>query len=147
MATNVVKDEGKSGPESVPDEEATKTLRRLDRAWKVITATGDTGFMEKAKTHSLEEGEGMSIFRFLRSPREATPSCQAHNCEYYYAEKNCVCWEMMLNSYPKKEEFLRMYAKDSMYVICVSIPEHEAGDSTVQEIRVFRFLDNSEVDF
>jgi hypothetical protein len=147
MATNVVKDEEQSEnfESAIPNEEAMKTLRRLDRAWKVITSTVGDGFMGKAKMHSLEEGEGMSIFRFLRPSRDS--SQQTHNCEYYYAEKDSAPWVMMLNSYPRKEEFLRVYAKDSMYIICVSIPEHEAGDSTVQEIRVFRFLDNGEVEF
>lgn len=144
--SNVIPDEGFDGP--LGQEGSNKTLKRLDRAWKAITLK-EGGLLEKSKTDSLKEGMGMSIFRFLRPSKNNERHNASHNCEYYYSEKDSAPWTLMLNAYPRKEEFLEFYSKNvhNMYVVSVSVPEHEAGESTVQEIKIFNFLDDTEVDF
>lgn len=150
---NIVKNVGNTNSaesDVISDDESIKTMRRLNRAWKAITLK-EGGLLEKSKMYSLEEGMGMSIFRFLR-PSKNTENGRhnsSHNCEYYYAEKDSAPWTLMLNSYPRKEEFLEFYSKNvqNMYVVSVSVPEHEAGESTVQEIKIFNFLDDKEVEF
>lgn len=130
------------GENNTPSEETLKTLKRLDRAWQIIK--NEQNLLEKSKDVFLKEGEGMSIFRFLRPSGDQHT---VHNCEYYYAEKDSAPWTMMLNAYPKKEELFKVYKKEEMYIICVSMPEYDYGDDTVQEIKVFRLVDNSEVGF
>lgn len=147
MATNVVKDNDQEDNTTIlPDEDTIKTLQRLSRAWKIVTDP-QTKLLTKSKTHSLEEGEGMSIYRFLRPSRNSSGGQDTHNCEYMYAEKDSTPWLMMMNAYPKREEFFNTFKKESMYVICVSLPEHEFGDSTVQEIKIFSYVDDKEVAF
>lgn len=119
-----------------------KTIQRLDRAWKAIVTEH---LLEKSKGDALKEGEGMSVFHFLRPSKGGDPP--SHNCDYYYVEKDSAPWTMIINAYPKKEALLRTYKRSEMYIICVSVPEYDVGDSSVQEIRVFRLLDNSEVEF
>jgi hypothetical protein len=143
--TNIVKDED-NDVSVLPDEDTIKTLQRLSRAWKIVLDPV-LNLLEKSKTHSLEEGDGMSIFRFLRPLKYPHDSTKSHNCEYYYAEKDSAPYVMMMSEYPKKEELLRIYQSDSMYIICVSINDHEFGDSTVQQIKIFRYADNKEIEF
>ena len=116
------------------------TQKRLRSAWSSILSR-DCNFFDKCRDTSLKEGEGFSIFKFLR------PGKQEYNCEYYYAEKGSAPFNMIMASFSKKEEFLKVYNSEKFFAICVSVPEYESGEETVQQIRLFNFLEMKEIDF
>lgn len=161
---NVVKDadlDSNTGKVEQSTETA-RTLKRMERAWLsilrnegiskgIVADSGHRGLIDKAKQHSIDEGEGMSIFKFLRPRNDALSVSLAArldcNCEYYYAEKDSAPWSMMIQSLEDaKEDFLAAYGA-ATFAICISIPEHEAGDSTVQQIKLFSLVDNKEVPY
>jgi len=118
-----------------------KTKKRLRSAWSSILSR-DCKFFEKCKEYSLKEGSGFSVFKFLRP----SDSARDHNCEYFYAEKGSSPYNMMINAFigSKKEDLLKAYNPEKNFAICVCVPEYESGEETVQEIRLFNFVDMKE---
>ena len=117
--------------------EKVASKNRLVRAWECI-ATPE--YLSKAQQNSLENGDGMSIFRFMK-PKETG------NCEYYYADKGCVLWNTILEEMPNRHDFEKVYKSSSMYAVCVSVPIDEHGEDTIQTVRLFLHDTNKEVTF
>lgn len=120
-------------------ESELKTIQRLKNAWSCILTPE---YLDQCKTSASTEGNGMSVFRFLRPSSSVT-----HNCEYFYAEKDSMPWDMLFYHFENKETLLQKYDSSSMFMVCVSIPQYEAGDDTIQEIKLFSNYDGSEIDY
>lgn len=118
-----------------------KTNRRLNSAWSSILSR-DCNFFNKSKENSLKEGEGFSIYKFLRPD-----NTRDYNCEYYYVEKGSTPYNVVISSFDKKDDFLKVYNYEKNFAICVCVPEYETGEETVQQIRLFNFSDLKEENY
>ena len=116
-------------------------LKRLARAWECINVTE---YMDKAQKSSIDNGEGMNVFRFL-SP--STSAEKGGNCEYYYADKECTLWSVITDKMPNRLQFEKVYESTKAYVVCVCVPVDEHGDDTVQTVKIFNRDTNQEIIF
>lgn len=117
-------------------------MKRLARAWNCINTPE---YIDKAQSNSIDNGEGMSVYRFLK-PDEIKGD-RAGNCEYYYADKGCMLWNTIFDEMPNKSEFEKTYCSLSMYAICVCVPADEHTNDTIQSVRIFYYDTNKEVSF
>ena len=120
-----------------PQEDVCEDRALLEHAWNRILEQ----HFDLAKRNQLENGPGMSIFRFLR----VTEADQTKNCEYYYAAKNQNIWNRLLTEYCPEGDFVQStYHPDENVVICVQVPVGLSGHTTFGNIRLFSF-DGEEV--
>jgi len=115
------------------------SLRRILRAWDCILLQ----YQKKAADTSLLEGEGLNVFRMLRSKKGDS------NCEYFFAERNSPFWNSAIKGLPEpeKDNFLARYDKGDVYAIVVSVPLHDTGDETLQQIRLFDIVNSKEIEW
>jgi len=103
------------------------TLARVGKAWKCVVQT----YLTKAKHDSLEKGEGMSMFKFLR-PRESTK----YNCHYFYIQRSSEAWTEVLKQSPQGKEILKKYSP-GMLIVSVTVPVHEIGEDDITSVKLF----------
>lgn len=127
----------------VTDERYGVGMKRLARAWKCI-ATPE--YFDKAQRSSIDNGEGINIFKFLK-PKDSAGKENGGNCEYYYADKDCVFWGTLIDGMPNRHDFERAYKSGTTYAICVSVPVDDGTEDTIQSVRVFHYDTNKEVIF
>lgn len=122
------------------DDRYQATMKRIAVAWKCISVPE---YASKAQQSTIDNGEGINVFRFLKSRKndEGTPL----NCEYYYADKGCALWDAILDNMPDKHAFEKAYQKSGVYAICVSVPVDTNSEDTVQSVRIFHYDTNKEV--
>jgi len=100
---------------------------RLERAWGCIVKE----YLPKAKHDSLEKGEGISMFRFLK-PRES----EKYNCNYFYILRNSEAWGHLLRECPLSSAMLKAY-RPGMFIVTVTVPVHECADDELTTLRLF----------
>ena len=105
----------------------TVAMARLEKAWKCVVET----YLPKVKNDSLEKGEGLSMFKFLR-PRES----KQYNCHYFHIQRNSDAWTEILNVCPQRPDILRKFAPGKL-LISVTVPVHEVGEEEVTSIKLF----------
>jgi hypothetical protein len=121
-------------------EDIDVSSKKLTHAWNLILSAQ---YMKLASDTSLEEGSGFSIFKFLK-PRSKPDLNPEPNCEYFYAEKDSMPWDMFIKILPRKEEFLKVYDSSNMFAVLVSVPNCDIGDDTIQSMRLFKYSDKIE---
>lgn len=122
--------------------------KRVDRAWGCVLkpspgSKASSSFQKLALDSASEEGEGLSIFRFLPPNNTA----KDYNCEFYWAEKDSPPWNLMISNLPEKQAFLKAYNPGKNYAICLSVPLHAIGDETIQSIKLFDLVASKEVEW
>lgn len=138
--------EENSGEESqhkidpILSDEDLKTLRRVTRAWKCILEDEQILTMAKSNTAGMR---GLSLFKFLR-PGENKE--RQYNCEYYFGDDSSPLWAMLTkNMSEHSRTLLNSYEPETSFAVCISVPEHDAGDLTFQEIKIFNSNTNREI--
>jgi hypothetical protein len=111
--------------------------KRIERAWGCIL----NQFQKMASDTASEQGDGLSIFKFLPPSNTA----KEHNCEYYWAERGSPPWNTMISGLNEREDFLKAYKPGQNYAICLSIPLHAIGDETIQNIKIFDITSSREI--
>ena len=104
------------------------TKNRIDIAWKCILSQ----YLGYAKNISMEEGPGMSVFKFLRKPMEDNS-----NCQYLYTEKDGDMWKEIINFSPLGKKLQESYDPVTMIAICVHVPVGTYGGQTIGSLRLF----------
>lgn len=135
-----ISEETSGEKDPVLSNEDLKTLRRVTRAWKCILEDEQILNMAKSNTSGAR---GLSLFKFLR-PGENRE--QHHNCEYYFGDDSSPLWAMLTkNMSEHSRNLLNSYDPAVSFAICISVPEHDAGDLTFQEIKIFNSNTNREM--
>ena len=111
-------------------------LSRLNDAWEGVT----TQYLKKAVKVSMQEGPGISLFRFLNHLRKGI-----FNCDYFYASKSELSWEKIISWSPYGKDIETMYDSDKHFIICVQIPTDE-NDDTIGNIKIFEYDTMKEID-
>lgn len=112
------------------------TKNRIDVAWKCVLSQ----YLDYAKNISMEEGPGMSVFKFLRKPKEDNS-----NCQYLYTEKDGDMWKEIINFSPLGEKLQEFYNPVSMIAICVHVPIGTYGEQTIGNFRLFHRESHEEI--
>ena len=103
------------------------TLARAEKAWRCVVQS----YLTKAKHDSLEKGEGLSMFKFLR-PRESTK----YNCHYFYVQRGSEAWNEVMKSSPHSKDLMKKYSP-GMLMVSVTVPVHEIGEDDVTSLKLF----------
>ena len=112
----------------VQNESDRNTENRVILAWKCIMEQ----YFERAKTTAMEEGPGMSIFKFLRLPKN-----DGSNCQYLYTEKDGPMWKSIIDFSSDGEKLHEIYDPAIMVAICVHVPLGTHGDRTIGNFKLF----------
>jgi hypothetical protein len=99
--------------------------------------------MSKSEQASIDNGEGISVFKFLRP----SDSNQEGNCKYYYADKGCMFWNSLIEGMPNRHDFERTYNSAKMFAICVCVPADEYTEDTMQSVKIFWYDSHTEKEF
>ena len=110
------------------DEIDETTKKRVELGWKCILDQ----YFEHTKKISLEEGPGVSIFKFLRSPEK-----DGSNCKYLFSEEGGYMWKDLIESSPEGKKMQELYDPVSTVLICVHVPLGESGDGTIGNLKLF----------
>jgi len=111
--------------------------KKIDLAWKLVLDQ----FFEKVKKDSIEEGPGISIFRFLRTKRE--DDC---NCRYFYTTKDGPVGKHIIGNSDFKSK-IDGYDNTKHVIICVQIPLGFLGDETIGNAKIFDAETKKEIIF
>jgi hypothetical protein len=111
-------------------------LRKLELAWKCVMEQ----CFDIARNSSMEEGEGISIFKFLKK----TEGC---NCHYFYSKAHGTTWDTILSSASEYKNIAKKYDHNSMVMICVQVPVSETlcEDETRGNIKLFSIDTKKEI--
>ena len=110
-------------------------LKKVDLGWKCIKEQ----FLKKAKETSIDNGEGISLFRFLKNKTN-----EGFNCEYFYIDKKTPLWSSIMERIPEKIVFLQKYKEEEMYVVCIIVP---VDDGELISVKLFNFFNDGEVEY
>lgn len=103
------------------------TERRVKVAWEAILKQ----HFSYVKQVIEEEGPGLSIFRFLRSPKQ-----DGSNCQFLYAEHGGTVWDEILKLSPNGEKVGTTYDPTCHAAICVQVPLGSHGGLTAGDLRL-----------
>jgi len=120
----------------IKDEPDETTKNRISLAWKCILEQ----YFECAKKTSMEEGPGISIFKFLRTPR-----VDGSNCQYLYTEKDGYMWKDVINFSPEGEKIQEIYDPVTMVAICIHVPLGIYGEKTIGNLKLFHRESEQEI--
>lgn len=108
---------------------------RLEKAWELILIQ----YTKKARETSIQEGPGISIFRFLDKEKNGI-----FNCEFYYTCKGDYAWDAFVKNSPGQKAIVEIYNPEKHYLISVQIPS-DNSEETVGSIRCFEFDTHKEI--
>jgi len=121
------------------DKQYEVTMKRISRAWECISTPE---FSQKSQQSSIDNGEGINVYRFLRS----SDTTDKGNCTYYYADKGCTLWNAIVGGMNNRAMFDKMYQHTNSYLVAVSVPV-DGGDENAQSLRMFQYDTNKEIEF
>jgi|LakMenE01Jun11ns_1017448.scaffolds.fasta_scaffold9846405_3 hypothetical protein len=103
--------------------------KTLERAWNCVI---DQFFNLTCDT-ALNEGKGVSIFKFLKKSEEGS------NCHYYFSKADGVMWNSIIENSPQGKYISDNYDHESMVLICVQIPVSDTlgNDETCGNLKLF----------
>lgn len=101
----------------------------LDKAWKCVIDQ----FFDLTTNTSLNEGKGVSIFKFLKKSEDGS------NCHYYFSKADGIMWNSIIENSPQGKYILENYDPESMVLICVQIPTGDTlgNDETSGNLKLF----------
>ena len=102
--------------------------QRIFRAWGLVHKQ----YFTRVTITSTEQGEGMSIFHFLRKP-----ASDGSNCEFYYAKRGTEMWNSFLKLSQEGETIEETYDHEKHVIICVQMPYGEQGDHLIGNIKIY----------
>jgi hypothetical protein len=104
-------------------------VKTLERAWGCVTDQ----FFNLACDTALNEGKGVSIFKFLKKSEEGS------NCHYFFSKADGVMWNSIIETSPQGKYILDNYDHESMILICVQIPIGDTlgNDETSGNLKLF----------